>query len=116
MLSRYLANRVLFHYCLPGYLLHVTKDRQLELPSQLTLLIWELVAAAALALIYGPYDMHTAAGYKLYIICRKWVWGLCLAWVTIACVKECILLSNISSHIYYLWKAKCLFNELFQAL
>ena len=75
----------------------MTKDRQLELPSHLTLLIWELVAATALALIYGPYDMHTAAGYKLYIICRKWVWGLCLAWVTIACVKECILLSNTSS-------------------
>ena len=66
----------------------MTKDRQVELPSHLTLVIWELVAAVALALIYGPYSMHTAAGYKLYIICRKWVWGLCLAWVTFACVKE----------------------------
>ena len=72
-----------------GYILHNTKDMQIKITSAANLLLWSLAFLVGFAVVYGPYNnvddttIERRAYYSLY----KTAWGLCLSWVTFACVK-----------------------------
>ena len=70
-----------------GYLLHITKDKGVKIPAVLNLLVWSAVAAVAFLLVYGPYWIDTEEQFRDYRITHKWAWGLCLSWITFACVR-----------------------------
>ena len=70
-----------------GYILHVTKDREIKISRGRNLFIWSFVFLMAFSLIYGPYNITTGTEYKAYQLMMKSCWGLCLAWVVFACVK-----------------------------
>ena len=73
-----------------GYLLHITKDKGVKIHPALNLIIWAAVSLVAFLLVYGPYwigGVNWEAQYNDYLIMRKFSWGLCLAWITFACVR-----------------------------
>ena len=70
-----------------GYLLHITKDKGVKIHPALNLIIWAAVSGVAFLLVYGPHWIKTEAQYSDYRFMHKWAWGLCLSWVTFACVR-----------------------------
>ena len=75
-----------------GYILHVTKDKKVNLDSKLVLIIWQVVFLIGCGLIYGPHyiedqNLPGGADTKANYALRKLGWGICLSWVTFACVK-----------------------------
>ena len=70
-----------------GYILHVTKDKDIKISNALNLSIWSFVFLVAFSLIYGPYNITTHYEMQAYEAMMKSCWGLCLAWVVFACVK-----------------------------
>ena len=71
-----------------GYLLHITKNKGVKINPIVNLVAWAAVSIVAFLLVYGPYWIKTETGQeRFYLICDKWAWGLCLAWITFACVR-----------------------------
>ena len=70
-----------------GYLLHITKDKGVKIHPALNLVIWAAVSVVAFLLVYGDYWVRTEEQYHDYLTMKKWSWGLCLAWITFACVR-----------------------------
>ena len=70
-----------------GYILHETKDKEIKISNALNLSIWSFVFLVAFSLIYGPYNITSGLEHDAYEAMMKTSWGLCLAWVVIACVK-----------------------------
>ena len=70
-----------------GYLLHITKDKGVKIHPALNLIIWAAVSSVAFLLVYGPHWITTEDQYSDYRFMHKWTWGLCLSWVTFACVR-----------------------------
>ena len=73
-----------------GYILHATRDMKISIHWILNIAMWILTFVVAFALVYGPIWNHipvnpdyTPAFNVMYKAC----WGLCLCWVTFACVK-----------------------------
>ena len=70
-----------------GYLLHITKDKGVKMHPALNLVIWAAVSVVAFLLVYGDYWVKTEEQNHDYLTMKKWSWGLCLAWITFACVR-----------------------------
>ena len=70
-----------------GYILHVTKGKEIKISSAQNLSIWSFVFLVAFSLIYGPYNITTGLENEIYQALMKTCWGLCLGWVVFACVK-----------------------------
>ena len=74
-----------------GYILHVTKNKKIKINSKLNIFMWEVAFLVAFAVVYGPHTVvrnySQSEAWRVYITCHKWCWGLCLSWVTFACVK-----------------------------
>ena len=70
-----------------GYILHLTKDSNIQIDRRLNLVIWQIVAFIGLALIYGPYWLPPFEYNYTYNITFKVGWSLVLGWVTFACTK-----------------------------
>ena len=72
-----------------GYILHNTKDMQIKITSAANLLLWSLAFLVGFAVVYGPYNNvdDTTIERRAYYSMYKTAWGLCLGWVTFACVK-----------------------------
>ena len=72
-----------------GYLLWLSKDKELNIDPALNLVLWTVASALGLFLVYRTYYLpsydHREA--KLYYAARKAGWGLCLLWVTFACCR-----------------------------
>ena len=70
-----------------GYILHVSKDKNIKIHRLINIIIWLLVTLIALSCIYSAGYIDTLEKTKPYIIFRKFGWGLCLSWITFSCVK-----------------------------
>ena len=70
-----------------GYLLHITKDKGVKIHPALNLIIWAAVSLVAFLLVYGPYWIKNDDQQMYYFAMDKWSWGLCLSWITFACVR-----------------------------
>ena len=68
-----------------GYILHATRDKEIYIDSKLNIIIWQFVTLVGLICIYGQWWIDIL--YKPYLIFHKLAWGLCLSWITFACVK-----------------------------
>ncbi|KAL4237446.1 hypothetical protein ACF0H5_002163 [Mactra antiquata] len=76
-----------------GYVLSVTKNR-IKIHKIFALLGWCCAIATGLAVVYGQYyynhnppaKMTTTASVFYISLCRT-AWGLCLAWIVLACVS-----------------------------
>ena len=72
-----------------GYLLWLTRDKEVKISPALNLVLWAVVSLLGLYLVYRThylpsYDWREA---KLYYAARKAAWGFCLLWVTFACCR-----------------------------
>ena len=83
-----------------GYILHMTKNMEIKIDFTLNIIIWQIIFLVAYGLVYGPYVMDDIDGSddKAYYFFFKNAWGVCLAWVTFACVKG-IYFVNMGNNI-----------------
>ena len=72
-----------------GYLLWLTKDKEVKIDRSLNLVLWAVVSLLGLFLVYRTHFLpsYDWAEAKLYYTARKAGWGLCLMWVTFACCR-----------------------------
>ena len=72
---------------LMGYVLHTTKGTTVKINRILNILLWLITFTAGAAVVYGPYWHMTRSSLLVYLTWYRLTWGLCLSWVTFACVK-----------------------------
>ena len=72
-----------------GYLLWLTKDKEVKIDRSLNLVLWAVVSLLGLFLVYRTHFLpsYDWAEAKLYYTARKAGWGLCLTWVTFSCCR-----------------------------
>ena len=79
-----------------GYLLHITKDKEVRMNRLVNLLVWIVVALVAFALIYAPNDPATWKWFdpiydinktRAYYSVNHLAWGLVLGWITFSCCR-----------------------------
>ena len=70
-----------------GYILHTTKTSDIKIPWLVNMAIWTIVSGVALSLVYGTYDIDSAAKWRAWLTLNRTGWGLCLGWVVFACVR-----------------------------
>ena len=72
-----------------GYLLWLTKDKEVKIDGSLNLVLWAVVSLLGLFLVYRTHFLpsYDWAEAKLYYTARKAGWGLCLTWVTFSCCR-----------------------------
>ena len=73
---------------LMGYILHVSKVKEVKIHWILNLSLWTLTSLLGFSLVYGPYSIPPNPAYiPAFRYFYKAAWGVCLSWVTFACVK-----------------------------
>ena len=72
---------------LMGYVLHTTKGTNVKINRILNILLWLVTFTAGAAVVYGPYWHMTRSSLLVYLTWYRLTWGLCLSWLTFACVK-----------------------------
>ncbi|XP_055547729.1 nose resistant to fluoxetine protein 6-like [Wyeomyia smithii] len=78
-----------------GYVLHATKDRQVEMSRRTVALGWILSLGVMLAIIFGDYPLqqpdtymnHSLVVDAFYESTNRVVWASCLGWIVFACVN-----------------------------
>ena len=67
-----------------GYILHIKRDQNVRIYRLLNIIFWIVATFIGYYCVYAP-----ALGLpgSFYPTNRKWLWGLCLSWVTFSCVK-----------------------------
>jgi len=71
-----------------GYILHVYRNKEFKISRVLNMIIWCIVFILAYLMVYAPYnDFDSWLEYRAYWATKKLVWGICLSWVTISCIK-----------------------------
>ena len=70
-----------------GYILHAYRNKEFKISKVLNIILWLLVFILAYLMIYAPYDIKGVMEGRAYWATRKAVWGVCLSWVTISCIK-----------------------------
>ena len=78
-----------------GYLLWLTKDKNVVIDVNLNRLLWLLATVIGLLLVYLPYrdfnfdsqNWLDKLEWRAFYAFRKAGWGLCLMWVTFSCCR-----------------------------
>jgi len=70
-----------------GYILHVYKNKEIKINKALNIFLWFIAFCLGYEMVYAPWEFSSLPEYRAYITTRKAVWGFCLSWVTISCIK-----------------------------
>ena len=70
-----------------GYILHVYRNKEFKISRVLNLVLWLIVFLLAYLMVYSPYWIDNGYEYRAYYTTKKTIWGICLSWITISCIK-----------------------------
>jgi len=70
-----------------GYILHVYRNKEFKISRVINMILWLIVFILSYLMVYAPYWIKGEMEGRAYWATRKAVWGVCLSWVTISCIK-----------------------------
>merc|ERR1719342_608885 len=70
-----------------GYILYVYRNKEFKISRVLNLVFWLIVFLLAYLMVYSPYWIDNGYEYRAYYTTKKTIWGVCLSWITISCIK-----------------------------